>query len=1738
MTKEVDKGASSVSMEVTKEERDLIRKRASIKGRLTAFTNFLTPLNVSSLTPEAASELQLRTGKIESLYQQYDEVQSQLECIVDDVDGQIAERNEYESRYYKTLSKAQQLLTSFCSDKATQPGTHKQVKLPTIQLPKFSGSYENWLEFRDTFSSLVHSNDGFDEISKFHYLRASLEGSAAVVIQSIEFSAINYSIAWKLLCERFDNKRLLVQNHVSALFNIETITKECSVTLKRVIDQLNKNLRALESLGEPTKQWDTLLIYIVTRKLDAKTYREWEEHRGSLDKSDSITFESFIDFLRKHANLIETLESSRSKSFNSNTQTNTQNAKSNPKLKTMISVQDSSPSAIMSCPKCKGEHNLANCSQFLAMSNEARLQLLPNYKVCFNCLRAGHYANRCSRPGCKVCKRRHNTLIHVAQNKPVLNDEQVRATREPSHSSALPVAEPSANVSLTASVSMTPEYNQGEVLLSTALVKLYDADNREYIARALLDSGSTSCLMTEKLSQQLNLPVTRINKNVLGINNVASHVGKMCRVPMKSLNENFSVNLQCFVLPSITDNVPHRQVNLSGIKIPSDLCLADPNFYAPASIDLIIGADIFWDIMGSQHIKLGEGKPTLHETRLGWIVAGPTNSGLVGSPLKCNFTKVDDIENRLTRFWQLEEVCPVSPELSPEEKMCEAHFIKNTTRLNDGSFCVRIPLKENPDVLGDSCHRARHCFSSMERRLQGSFGQMYRDFMSEYETLQHMSQLPVDKVEPNNAYFIPHHGVLRESSTTTKLRVVFNASSPTSSGVSLNSIQMVGPTVQDDLLSILLRFRLYKYVLSADVEKMYRTVLVHPDDRHLQQIYWRADPSEPLKVYQLNTVTYGTASAPFLATRCLKQIGLECEDKKVSEVILHDFWVDDLLTGGDDLHETKVLRERVTAELASARMHLRKWKSNEPELVPESAQSSVDLNIGSNEPNKVLGLGWDTQCDELHFPIGNAISNVNTKRNMLSIISQIFDPLGLLAPCIISMKMLLQRLWLLKLNWDEQLPPEISVAWAEIIRQLPQLNNLRIPRFVLCDSHESVELHIFTDASERAYGACLYILSVNQDGDVSVRLLLGKSRVAPIKPTTIPRLELCGALVGARLYEKAISSLRIPIKSTTFWTDSTIVLGWLKMLPSKLQPFVRNRVADILEKTGNCVWRHVPTDQNPADFISRGVDINKIQHLDLYWFGPSFLKQHESSWPSSPVSSASLPEVRHDVSLHVTVNEHTDNSVFIDFNRFSNFLRLKRTVAYVLRFINKCRKQSVSHDYLTNDELENALHVIIRTSQRESFPEYKLLINKQTLPKKCPLLKFNVFLDENNLMRVGGRLHHSHFSFEKKHPIVIQSSHQFTKLLFNFEHRKLFHAGPQLLLATIRETYWPIGGRNLAKAVFHRCVRCSRVKGQTVAPLMGNLPQQRLVPGGYPFENVGMDYAGPISSVSRQGRGCKVVKVFIAIFVCFTTKAIHLELVGDLTSNTFLLALRRFISRRGKPINIYSDNGTSFVGAYNELSQFLKTHCNSLAEDVANDGVNFHFIPAYAPHFGGLWEAGVKSTKFHLRRVLGVCNLTYEELNSTLIQIEAILNSRPLTPPSSDPDDLTPLTPGHFIIGRPLTALPVPDLQDRAMNHLTRFQRTEQLRQQFWARWSIEYVAELQHRTKWRTNQHSLQLDSLVLIKEDHLPPLKWKLGRVVAVHPGSDGINRVADVRTTTGVVRRAFSKICPLPVSTNDVS
>lgn len=341
--------------------------------------------------------------------------------------------------------------------------------------------------------------------------------------------------------------------------------------------------------------------------------------------------------------------------------------------------------------------------------------------------------------------------------------------------------------------------------------------------------------------------------------------------------------------------------------------------------------------------------------------------------------------------------------------------------------------------------------------------------------------------------------------------------------------------------------------------------------------------------------------------------------------------------------------------------------------------------------------------------------------------------------------------------------------------------------------------------------------------------------------------------------------------------------------------------------------------------------------------------------------------------------------------------------------------------------------------------------------------------------------------------------------------------------------------RIYVKKVIRTCIKCFHVNPISTNYLMGDLPSYR-VNSSLPFLNVGVDYAGPFIIKDRRRRGVKTMKAYICLFICMASKAIHLELVTDLSTDGFLSCFKRFISRRGKPHNVFSDNGSNFIGAnnvLNELYEFLNNSCEHISDELSKERITWHFIPAHSPAFGGIWEAGIKSCKFHIKRVIGESILVYEDFSTILCQVESILNSRPLCPLSNDPHDLIPLTPAHLLIGRSLVAVPEGDLTVLPSNRLDQYQKIQALVQSFWKRWSAEYLSQLQIRYKWKSSTYpNIQVGSLVLLKEENLPPLKWSTGRILKTYPGKDGVVRVADVKTNKGLYRRAINKLCVLPV------
>lgn len=977
--------------------------------------------------------------------------------------------------------------------------------------------------------------------------------------------------------------------------------------------------------------------------------------------------------------------------------------------------------------------------------------------------------------------------------------------------------------------------------------------------------------------------------------------------------------------------------------------------------------------------------------------------------------------------------------LSPEDSICESHFKSTFTRDELGRYTVRLPLKLPASSLGDSTLTALRCLTRLRQRFQNdqAYQKRYSDFIQEYKSLNHLEPVSESEIDGFPKYYLPHHVVPREQSRTTKLRVVFNGSSQTSSGVFLNDILFPGPKLQTDISDVLLWFRLHQYVFSTDMVKMYRQIKVHPDDCNLQRIFWHEENQQILS-YRLTTVTYDLNCAPFLALRTIQQL-MEDEGNRYPLAIpslSKGRYVDDIFGGAESIPKARKIIDQLIQLCMTGGFPLQKWVSNCPELLVHLPTTSHDPSSPVEiEPSriKVLGMCWQPTQDIFQFTSWPSTNRTITKRTVLSEIAQLFDPFGLISPITIRAKMFIQELWISKLGWDEPLHPEMQARWESFRKQLPALIKLNIPRWLQISPSCSIELHGFSDASHLAMAAVIYIRVTDNFGKPIVNLVNAKTKVAPLKRLTIPRLELTAAFLLARLVSHVLKALDLPEIPVFLWTDSAVTLTWIFTNPSRWKDFVCNRVTKIQEMVPSATWRFIPGKQNPADCASRGITVDQLAQHSLWWNGPLWLINSHSTWPSGFGGSMNATILEERPGKVLTAVRNTKPLYWDLLERYSSLTRLLRITATCKRAINRFRRiiSESAPSSLTPSKLQRSNHFWTQQIQNfYFFHEIEIISQYGQLPKTNSLTRITPFIDRFGLLRVGERLNNSNLDPDSKHPLILPRHSPFTTLVIADAHLRTLHGGTQVTLAYIRQTYWILGGRAPVRSHILRCMRCARFRGIRAQQLMGQLPTSRVTLSRL-FLNSGIDFAGPVSIKTWKGRAAKIYKGYLAIFVCLSTSAVHLELVTDYTTEAFIAAYKRFTGRRGICATLRSDCGTNFVGADKALRQRFDSSSNELKELatlLANNGTTWLFNPPSAPHFGGKWEAAVKSTKFHLIRSIGESILTYEELATLLTQIEAILNSRPLSPLSEDSEDCEALSPGHFLVGDALSVIPEPNL--------------------------------------------------------------------------------------------------------------
>ncbi|XP_050065611.1 uncharacterized protein LOC126554599 [Aphis gossypii] len=1582
--------------------------------------------------------------------------------------------------------------------------TSRRSRLPEIPLPSFSGDVCGWPAFRDRFTDLVVLDEELTDSDRFYYLLGCLSGDALSAISSISVSNGTYELAWATLAERFDKPRQLASLIIDKLMSAPIQPQESLGGLKEFLALFSDQVAMLHTLRIPNLG-EFVLFSLASRCLPYSTRKGFE----AANKHNFPSILDMVGYVKDRVTLLEAVNFSKGSGVSPSApyhikSTSSTHVGRKPKV-AMITTKPTG-TAPSKCLFCSGDHVTTSCNAFAQMSVSDRVSAARDKRLCFRCLNSTHWSTKCrvSKP-CARCHGRHHTLLH----KDIDTDSQPIPSTSACHVSS----------------SKHPT-----ILLGTAVVHVRDRYGCMQPVRALIDSGSQISIMSVPCVERLGLTRNKWTAPLTGVSGVAvlQVKGRVDCLITPRYNDEHPIELKAWVLPRITTEMPSQRLPPEMVKKFCHLALADPRFDNPAPVELLLGADVFSQVMDGKRVLLDPSLPAAYGSIFGWIVIGPVSTTEPDTYQSHSVvTLAVSLEDMVQRFWQVEEP-DTAPATFHDEGQCEAVYSAERYRDLNGRFVVPMPFRpgHRDESFPGSRQIAIRRFQNLERKLQADevLYAAYREFMSEYESLGHMN-IAADA----GTYFIPHHPVFNAAN---KIRVVFDASAKANSQLSLNQCLHTGPKLQLDILDILTRFRLHKFVFTADVCKMYRQILIRPEYRRFQHIFWRFSPVEELKEYELNTVTYGVNCAPFLALRVLKDIAdNECQDfPEVRDGLRYQTYVDDICLGADTEELLSKVQSELIAVLGRSALELKKWSSNSPRVMSEIAEAdriSDVINFDEKEGCmiKVLGLRWHPTKDVFGFDV-HPLTTVVTKRSVLSIIARIFDPIGFLAPVIFHAKHIMQLIWKSELGWDDPLPHDLGVTWKLLLNDLPVLSKIEIPRFLLTTTRSNVHLCGFCDASEQGYAAVAYLRVTSSSGLVTVHLLGSKTKMSPMKTSTIPRLELCAAVLLARWLARLLTVFgdRLRFDGIFAWSDSQIVLSWLVNPHTCFKVFVSNRVHLARQLVPTCQWGYVRSAENPADCASRGLMPSDLVNHVLYWSGPAFLKGTVEAWDMSvaAVPMEQLPEIKV-ISLSVQIEPEVEW-----FSRFSSYHNMVRVVAWLIRVAGRARKQKYTSEYLTREELDDSLTVLVKQSQVRWLSKLHEDLARGR-PAQRSLAGLRPFVDARGVIRVGGRLTRSNLTSAEKQPILLAKDSHLSTLLARHWHLVTCHSGPRVITSLITRQFWIISVRAVIRRVIGQCTICVRTLAQSPHPMMADLPSSR-VQMCRPFTRVGIDYAGPLSMRECRLRKARQYKIYVAVFVCMATKAVHLEVVSELSTNAFLAAFDRFAARRGLPTDIFSDCGTNFVGA----AKYLRTLVNDPTIRHAltsHTPCVWHFNPPSAPHFGGLWEAAVRSFKTLLIRVIGVHNFSWEEMTTVLCRIEAVLNSRPLTPMSSSPMDVDYLTPGHFLIGQPLLAVPDMPVPESCARVINRWKLLHQCHQSFWRRWSTEYLSSLQVRSKWTNDVPNLKCGDMVVVKDPN-PPMTWRLGRIIDVTPGNDGVVRVVKLNTALGELTRPVVKLVKLPM------
>ncbi|XP_069108188.1 uncharacterized protein [Argopecten irradians] len=1642
--------------------------------------------------------------------------------------------------------------------------------LAITRLVSFNDTPDTYISWKASFQSVmveagVSASEELDLLVKW---LGPTSSSHAISIRATNATNPDRGrqILWQRLDERYGSPEVI---EAALRHRVEKFPKLSLKDGKKLYDLLDILTEIQVSKQNPKyatsfAHYDSALgIGQIVPKLPTRLQMKWTDRAAGYKRTHGAMFPPFSFFITFVSEMATVMNDPGLTVDIGEQHNNTTSRRQDPKQKSDIrvrktEVQTDKTTNGKSCPihPQSNSHSIDQCKDFKKRSLDEKREYIRQNRLCFRCIGPAHTARNCKEDvKCSECgSRRHLFVLHESRSRP----EEQKTTGDP-HGGEPPDLNSKCTAVCGTGVS-------GRSCAKTLLVDVYPEGrpDKAITVYAILDDQSNCTLASPQLLDALDVPCTEICYTLSSCSGKWKSSGRRAvGLTVRSADGSGSVYLpsiiECENIPMDSSEIPTPEIvqKVDHLKpIAKDI----PKYRPECFMGLLIGRDLPEAHHVHEQIVCRNKAPFAQKTILGWVVVGEMCLGKMHSPtgtgVKVLKTKITNGRGSLfppceqNLYLKYDDLFVKTSDdekigWSVEDRKFRDLMERECSRDENGFWVAplpfRTPRQSMPNNRKMAWKRANILDASLKKNQTKR--QHFITFMDKVLTSRAAEVAPSPKGE---VWYLPIFGIYNPKKPG-KIRGVFDSSAEFE-GMSLNGNLLTGPNLTNSLLGILLRFRKDAYAVSGDIEQMFYRFLVAEKDRDYLRFLWYRDndPDKDIIDYRMRAHVFGNSPSPAVATFALRK-AVQNADHEVKEFVTRDFYVDDALTSRSSAEEVVSIVRRTQEVLQrNGNIRLHKIISNSKEVMSAfdledrgEGLKAVDIEKDFLPVQRSLGMSWDLHTDQFLFEVQLG-DTLGTRRGILSALNSIFDPIGFLSPFTIQGRFLLRELTTGN-NWDEPISETSLQTWEDWRASINQLHSFGIGRMftpISLTSAKGVELHIFSDASTTAIAAVGYVRTI--DEETHVGFAMGKAKLAPTQGHTVPRLELCAAVLATDLGVTLSEALAIPKDKVHYYTDSKVVLGYLSNTTRRFYTYVANRVHKVLQISSPDQWAYIPTQQNPADQATRS-DMTVDKFRESLWLnGPARLRKirNESDLTSEPsdqdfplVTPESDCEIRPDV-IRVKKTEVLFTPLVDRSERFSDWQRLVLAVSFLKGRIRAFRVKN--EDGVPNTHQENYTDsetFILKELQRKFYAsEIKDLSAGKPISRQSDILSLSPFLDDTGILRVGGRLRKSNLSTKEKNPILIPGNHHVAVLLTRHYHDSVQHQGRHFTEGAIRAAgFWITRGKRVVSDVIRLCTKCHKLRGNLCHQKMADLPSDRLTPSP-PFSYVGVDVFGPWNITTRRTRGgAAASKRWAVIFTCLSTRAIHIEVIEEMSSSSFINAVRRFYAIRGKVKEFRSDRGTNFVGATNDLDlTAINVEDDSVKRFVGESGAVWKFNPPHASHFGGVWERMIGVARRILDSMLldNRKSLTNEVLTTLMAEVCAIVNARPLVPVSSDVDNPFILSPSTLLTqktGSPVesSSLTQLDVKDMYRSH---WKHVQVLANQFWNRWKREYLPTLQPKRKWTSETTNLEEGDVVLVKDSQLCRNDWPMGVIERVFPSDDGLVRKVEIMICRDGVKSRF--------------